>query len=425
MHPRFAPVRDCFHDLFAAGRETGAGLTIWYDGHPVVDLVGGSRGGARPARRPATRRSTRGGRTPWSTSTRSASRWPRSACCCSSTGAGSTWTSRWPRYWPGFRTPATVRQVLSHTAGLPAFPVPRPAAAIADWELLCADLAAAEPEWAPGSSRASTPGRTGTWWASWSAGWTAGRWAGSWPRRSPARGASTSASGSAAADQRRCADLSYGDPEWPTRVLGEPGSLRARALGNPAGGLDLAVLNSPLWRGAEVPAVNLHATAAALARLYAGLLAGGTLDGVRLFSPELVAEATRVQYDGAGPGAGPARPVDAGHAVGAGRQLGHGRPRRQFAPGRTRSAATPSRTPRPGWPSTTGWTSWSRPCTPACDRPSAAVRRCGRRGQRADRGRAVGPGITTGASGRGEQGPRGHRHPPPLRDAGPAATNTS
>ncbi|MEK8108621.1 serine hydrolase [Micromonospora sp. M12] len=80
--------------------------------------------------------------------------------------------------------------------------------------------------------------------------------------------------------------------------LGEPGSLRERALGNPAGGLDLAVLNSPLWRSAEMPAVNLHASAPSLARLYAGLLAGGVLDGVRLFSPEVVAEATRVQYDG-------------------------------------------------------------------------------------------------------------------------------
>ena len=54
--------------------------------------------------------------------------------------------------------------------------------------------------------------------------------------------------------------------------------------------------------------MNLHATAAGLARLYAGLLAGGTLDGVRLFSPELVAEATRVQY--AGPDLLLDRPVD-------------------------------------------------------------------------------------------------------------------
>ncbi|WP_238453468.1 hypothetical protein [Micromonospora sp. ATA51] len=48
MHPRFAPVRDCFQDLFAGGRETGAALTVWYDGAPAVDLLGGPPGGRTP-----------------------------------------------------------------------------------------------------------------------------------------------------------------------------------------------------------------------------------------------------------------------------------------------------------------------------------------------------------------------------------------
>jgi CubicO group peptidase (beta-lactamase class C family) len=74
--------------------------------------------------------------------------------------------------------------------------------------------------------------------------------------------------------------------------------LRAHALASPAGCLDLKVINSPLWRGAEIPAVNLHATAVALARLYQGLLAAGSLDGVQLWSPATLAEALRVQYDG-------------------------------------------------------------------------------------------------------------------------------
>lgn len=47
-----------------------------------------------------------------------------------------------------------------------------------------------------------------------------------------------------------------------------------------------------------MPAVNLHATGSGLARLYAGLLAGGVLDGVRLVDQGLIAEATGVQYDG-------------------------------------------------------------------------------------------------------------------------------
>ncbi|MFC0005441.1 hypothetical protein [Micromonospora siamensis] len=51
------------------------------------------------------------------------------------------------------------------------------------------------------------------------------------------------------------------------------------------------------WRAGEIPAVNLHATATALARLYGGLLSGGTLDGVRLLSPDLVRLAAHNRVD--------------------------------------------------------------------------------------------------------------------------------
>ncbi|RKF27602.1 class A beta-lactamase-related serine hydrolase [Micromonospora globbae] len=286
-HARFAAVRDRFHDLLAEGRETGAGLAIWYDGEPVVDIVGGERTPGRPWRADTLVNVYSVGK-------------PLAALCLlllvdrGRLGLDDPVAA----HWPGFRAPATVRQVLDHTAGLPAFPVPRPAAAVGDWNLLCGDLAGAEPEWEPGSVAGEHA-------------WTYGHLVGELVRRVDGRPVGRFLAeeiagpwgldlgfGLGEADQRRCADLTYGDPGWPTRTASEPGSLRHRAVTNPAGGLDLAVLNSPLWRGAEVPAVNLHATATGLARLYAGLLAGGTLDGVRLFSPDLVAEATRVQYDG-------------------------------------------------------------------------------------------------------------------------------
>ncbi|SIN29128.1 serine hydrolase domain-containing protein [Micromonospora cremea] len=298
MHARFAPVRDCFHDLFATGRENGASLTVWYDGHPVIDLVGGSRTTAE-----AGAATSSADLDPWRPDTLvnvySVGK-PVAALCLLMLVDRERVDLDAPvaRYWPEFRTPATVRQVVSHTAGLPAFPVPRPATAIADWALLAGDLAAADPEWAPGSMAGEHA-------------WTYGHLVGELVRRVDGRSVGRFLAeeiagpwrldlgfGLSEADQRRCADLRYGDPDWPTRALGEPGSLRARAMGNPAGGQDLAVLNTPLWRGAEMPAVNLHASASALARLYSGLLAGGVLDGVRLFTQELVAEVTRVQYDG-------------------------------------------------------------------------------------------------------------------------------
>ncbi|WBB78114.1 serine hydrolase [Micromonospora sp. WMMD882] len=288
MRPQFTAVRDCFHELLDSGQETGAALAVWHDGAPVVDLVGGTTGATRSAWRPDTL-----------VDVYSVGKPVAALCLLLLVDRGRLdLDDPVDRHWPGFRTPATVRQVLTHTAGLPAFPVTRPAAALADWALLCADLAAAEPEWPPGSvagEHALTYGHLVGELVRRVDGRPIGRFladeiAGPWRL--------DLGFALAPADQRRCADLSYRTPDWPVTTLGVPGSLRARALGNPDGCLDLAVVNSPLWRGAAAPAVNLHATATGLARLYAGLLAGGVLDGVRLFTSGLVAEAIRTQYDG-------------------------------------------------------------------------------------------------------------------------------
>lgn len=176
------------------------------------------------------------------------------------------------RHWPSFQTDASVRHVLTHTSGLATFGVPRPAAAWRDWDLLCADLAGAQPEWPPGTVAAEHA-------------LTYGHLLGELVRRvdgrSPARFVAEEIAapygadfgfGLGAADLARCAELEFDAPDWPVRMLGEPGSLHARAVRNPAGARDLAVLNSDLWRSASVPAVNLHSTAIALARFYTELM---------------------------------------------------------------------------------------------------------------------------------------------------------
>jgi CubicO group peptidase (beta-lactamase class C family) len=202
------------------------------------------------------------------------------------------------RHWPGFRAEATVRQVLTHTSGLATFPVPRDASAWADWALLCEDLAGASPEWEPGTVAAEHA-------------LTYGHLLGELVRRVDGRtpGVFVAAEiagpwgldlgfGLGRAELGRCAELEFDAPDWPARMLGEPGSVHARAVSNPAGARDLAVVNSELWRTAVVPAVNLHATAPALARFYAGLLGGGVLAGKRLLSRELVEEFTATHFTG-------------------------------------------------------------------------------------------------------------------------------
>jgi CubicO group peptidase (beta-lactamase class C family) len=200
------------------------------------------------------------------------------------------------RHWPGFRARASVRQLLTHTAGLPFFPVPRDASAWSDWDLLCADLAGAEPEWPPGTVAAEHA-------------LTYGHLLGEIVRRvdgrPPARFVAEEIAGPwgldfsfGSAEPSRCAELEFDRPERPDLMLGEPGSVRARAVLNPPGARDLAVVNSALWRTAVVPAVNLHATAVSLARFYAGLLAGGVLGDRRLLSTALVDELTAAHFTG-------------------------------------------------------------------------------------------------------------------------------
>ena len=56
------------------------------------------------------------------------------------------------RYWPEFRVGASVRQVLSHQAGVVALDELAPTEAFYDWDRLCALLAAQEPAWEPGTA---------------------------------------------------------------------------------------------------------------------------------------------------------------------------------------------------------------------------------------------------------------------------------
>ncbi|GAA1885501.1 serine hydrolase domain-containing protein [Asanoa iriomotensis] len=282
----FTSVREVFERLFADGRETGAGIAVVHQGRLVVDLVGGSRADGQP----------------WT---------PRTVVAVYSTGKPFAAACLMilvdrglvglddpvHRHWPEFADDGTtVRHVLAHTAGRPAFPTPRPSAAWADWPTLVADLAGATPMWTPGTTAAEHA-------------LTYGHLIGELVRRVDGRPIGRFLAEEVAGPWRLdlafgsggrqdVADLVFGDPEWPTTSVGEPGSLRHRALANPDGCRDLAVLNGPLWRDNDVPAVNMHTTASAVARFYAGMLAGGVLDGHQMLSAETAAEMTRVQHDG-------------------------------------------------------------------------------------------------------------------------------
>jgi CubicO group peptidase (beta-lactamase class C family) len=291
--PGYDHVRELFDELVSSGQETGAALTVLRHGEPVVELHGGWSDAARQR--------------PWATDTLvnvySVGK-PLIALAVlvlierGRVGLDDPVARHWPEFAAAGKDHVTVRHVLTHTAGLPTFPVPRGADVWGDWDLLCADLASAAPEWPPGTvaaEHALTYGHLLGEIVRRVDGRSAGRFvadeiAGPWRL--------DLAFGVPAADRARCAELEYDAPDWPARNAGGPGSVRERAVANPLGARDLAVVNADGWRAAEVPAVNLHATATAVARMYAGLLAGGVLEGHRLLGSELVDAFTSVHVDG-------------------------------------------------------------------------------------------------------------------------------
>jgi CubicO group peptidase (beta-lactamase class C family) len=67
---------------------------------------------------------------------------------------------------------------------------------------------------------------------------------------------------------------------------------------NPADFSGAGVVNTPAWRAAEVPSANAHATASGVARVYAALAGGGSVDGVRVVDPGALAAAVTEQVYG-------------------------------------------------------------------------------------------------------------------------------
>jgi CubicO group peptidase (beta-lactamase class C family) len=192
------------------------------------------------------------------------------------------------RYWPEFTAPATVRQVLSHQAGVVAIDEPAPTAAYYDWDRMCGLLAAQEPAWTPGQGLGE-------------AALCYGHLVGELVRRIDGRTPGVFlaeevcdpleidfAIGLDASRQARAVDLTgFADLDLSSRS-----ELYHRALANPPGAFDPAVVNGPAWRAAEVPAVNGHGTARAIAAFYVALVRG------EILSADLLAEATTAQATG-------------------------------------------------------------------------------------------------------------------------------
>ncbi len=316
--PGFEPVRDAFEGNFAERGELGAGLCVLHRGRVAVNLWGGWVDAARTqAWQPATIVHV------YSTTK------PMVATCALLLVDRGVLHLDDPvaRYWPEFgaagKDAVTVRELLSHRAGLVALRDPVPAEEIFEWDAMVTRLAAETPVWPAGTAHGEHA-------------YFYGHLVGELVRRIDGRDIARFFAeelagpwqldfqvGVRPADRPRVARLAGLEVLHPGGMTGEPGSLKRAAVTNPPGMLLPEVVNSERWMSAAVPAVNGWGTAPAVGRFYQAFLDEGMLDGRRVLSADICREATSVQSSG--PDAYLERDVDWGLGFQVeGESFGHG-----------------------------------------------------------------------------------------------------
>ena len=285
---RFAAVREAFTANFAEGHELGARFALAIEGEIVIDLMGGSadRAGERPFDEHTL--------TPLFSTTKAIAAFMIARLVDDGAlGWEQPVSEIWPEFAQAGKAEASVEQVLSHQAGLCGLAGPMAPADWFDWDGICARLAAMAPLWPIGSASGYHPV-------------TFGYLAGEIFRRVDGRTMGTALRedvttpfgldiwiGLPDSEFARCADMRR-PPAMPNLgEITEPKRLAFLSPWSSPGGVSAAE-----YRRAEIPSANGHATAPALARLMAAMACGGELDGRRLLSPRMPADAARQRIVG-------------------------------------------------------------------------------------------------------------------------------
>lgn len=272
--PGFDRVRAAFEDNFALRNDVGAAVAAYVDGELVVNLWGGSADGA--------------GTRPWREDTLAAilsgTKGLTSTCVHQLVERGELdLDAPVARYWPEFgqagKADITLAMVLSHRSGVIGPRTPLRWQDVADWDLVCERLAAAEPWWEPGTAQGYHLATFGFILGEVVRRVT-GDTVGTYLRTEIAEpfGADVHI-GLTARDLPRCADLI--DKPHPRDLLANAPDRPSTLAEHPKAGLavswgflpsdELGSEDRILWRQTELPDIGGHASARGLATFYDAL----------------------------------------------------------------------------------------------------------------------------------------------------------
>jgi hypothetical protein len=270
-----------FGENFTQFGEAGASLSVWKDGREVISLASGWRDRERTLA--------------WTASTPvlvwSATKGPAAACVLYAMQArGLTLATRVAEVWPEFaangKAGVTLGQALSHQSGIPALDR---TVSVFDHCAVAEAIAAHAPFWEPGTAHGYGPRLFG-YLLDELVRRIDGRPLGEYWREVFAEPLGL--------------DFWIGVPDgmvdqvapiFPPKAAPPkdrfytafvtPGSLTLQAFGSPDGLKSVAAMNAADGRRASLPGFGGIGTAAALAKFYAMLAAGGALDGRTFFPP--------------------------------------------------------------------------------------------------------------------------------------------
>ncbi|HEY5229299.1 MAG TPA: serine hydrolase domain-containing protein [Galbitalea sp.] len=289
--PRFAALREEFQRQLDSGEELGASIAVVEHGKSVVDLWGGYREVERTSL--------------WERDTIT-NVW--SITKTMTTLAALMLADRGlldldapvAKYWPEFaqngKAEITVKQVMSHTAGVSGWDMPFSIDKLYDYDEAVAHLAAQAPWWEPGT-------------ASGYSLLNYGHIVGELVRRVSGKTLKAFIAEEIAGPLG--ADFTIGVPRSAydriSNVVPPPPSqldLSQLPLGHPAlrtfgpVPMDATVTYTDAWREAEIGAANGFGNARSVARIQSVVTNGGEVDGIRLLSQPTIDRIFEVQSDG-------------------------------------------------------------------------------------------------------------------------------